>query len=165
MSLFHTLLLLVVAARGIELIHSARNTRRLLADGGIESGRGHYPLIVVLHAAWLIALLLTVPADAPRRWSWLVLFLLLQLARLWVLASLGRYWTTRVVTLPGTPLVARGPYRFLRHPNYLIVELEIISLPLAFGANWIALVFGLANAALLAWRIRVEDTALASRRQ
>jgi methyltransferase len=165
MSLFHAVVLLVVVARGIELIHAARNTRRLLADGGIESGRGHYPFIVVLHAAWLIALLLTVPAEAPPRWPWLFLFLLLQLARVWVLGSLGRYWTTRVVTLPGAPLVSRGPYRFLRHPNYLIVELEIISLPLGFGANWIALVFGLANAAVLAWRIRVEDTARALRRQ
>ena len=90
--------------------------------------------------------------------------LVLQIGRIWVLASLGRYWTTRIVTLPGAPLVRRGPYRFMRHPNYLIVELEIISLPLAFGATALAFGFGIVNAAMLWWRIRVEDQALAARR-
>jgi len=92
------------------------------------------------------------------------LFAVLQLARLWVLVSMGRYWTTRVLTLPGAPLVRRGPYRWVRHPNYLIVVGEIAVLPLIFGAWQIALVFSVANAILLAWRIRIEDAALAPRR-
>jgi len=164
MTLLRVLLLLVVVARLAELVLAWRNTQRLLAAGAVETGRGHYPLMIALHAAWLVILFVAVPADAAPRWGWLAFFLFLQLARVWVMASLGRFWTTRVISLPGAPLVRRGPYRFLRHPNYLVVELEIVTLPLAFGADWIALVFGLANAALLLWRMRVEETALATRR-
>ena len=109
-------------------------------------------------------MLLTIPAGAPPQWFWLGSFLVLQLGRLWVVASLGRFWTTRIISLPGAPLVRRGPYRFLRHPNYLIVELEIVTLPLAFGGWLVALVFGIANAALLAWRIRIEEASLLARR-
>ena len=143
---------------------SQRNTRRLLEEGAVEAGRGHYPLIVALHVVWFLAMLATIPRDAPPNWPWLALFLALQLGRIWVLGSLGRFWTTRVVTLPGAALVRRGPYRFIRHPNYVIVELEFVSLPLAFGAPLLALIFGLANAAMLWWRIRVENGALAARR-
>jgi len=164
LSLFHFVLVLVALARVAELLHARRNTRRLLAEGAVEIGRSHYPLIVGLHLAWFAALLVVIPAETPPRWPWLILFVLLQVARLWVLATLGRYWTTRIIHLPTAPLVQRGPYRFLRHPNYLIVELEIVILPLAFGAWLLALIFGIANAAILAWRIRIEETALASRR-
>ncbi len=164
MSLLWLVLGLVAAQRLAELIHSRRNTRRLLAEGGHEVGAGHYPLIVGLHAAWLLALLLLVPSEAPVNWPLLALFLVLQAARLWVLASLGRLWTTRIVTLPGAPLVRRGPYRYLRHPNYLVVAAEIAVLPLVFGAWGIALVFSLLNLVLLIHRIRIEDAALAPRR-
>jgi methyltransferase len=95
----------------------------------------------------------------------LLAFAVLQGLRLWVLMSLGRYWTTRVITLPDAPLVRRGPYRFLRHPNYLVVAAEIAVLPLAFGAWAVAAVFSALNAALLAWRISLEDHALAPRRE
>ncbi len=108
-----------------------------------------------------MALFALVPAEAPANWGLLGLYGLLQLGRLWVIASLGRRWTTRVIVVPGAPLVTRGPYRFLRHPNYLVVALEIPVLPLAFGAWQIALGFGLANLALLAHRIRLEARALA----
>lgn len=164
MSLLWLVLGLVAAQRLAELIHSRRNTRRLLAEGGHEVGAGHYPLIVGLHAAWLLALLLLVPSEAPVNWPLLALFLALQAARLWVLASLGRFWTTRIVILPGAPLVRRGPYRYLRHPNYLVVAAEIAVLPLVFGAWGIALVFSLLNLVLLIQRIRIEDAALAPRR-
>ena len=164
MSLFHLILILVACARVLELIYSQRNTRRLLEEGAVEAGRGHYPLIVALHVVWFLAMLATIPRDAPPNWPWLALFLALQLGRIWVLGSLGRFWTTRVVTLPSAALVRRRPYRFIRHPNYVIVELEIVSLPLAFGAPLLALAFGLANAAMLWWRIRVENGALAARR-
>lgn len=164
MSLFHVVLGLVVLQRLAELILAQRNTRRLTAKGAVEVGRGHYPLIVALHAAWIAVLALTVPADAPASWPLLGLFLVLQAARIWVIASLGPYWTTRIITLTAAPLVRRGPYRWLRHPNYLVVVLEIAVLPLAFGAVWIALVFSLLNAVLLWHRIRVEAEALAGRR-
>ncbi len=164
MSLFHFVLVLVALARVAELLHARRNTSRLLGAGAVEIGRSHYPLIVGLHLAWFAAILVVIPAETPPRWPWLILFALLQFARLWVLATLGRYWTTRIIHLPTAPLVHRGPYRFLRHPNYLIVELEIVILPLAFDAWLLALIFGIANAAILAWRIRIEETALASRR-
>ncbi len=161
MGLAQIVTLLVALQRLAELGYARRNARRLLAAGGVEHGAGHYPLFVALHGAWLAALFVMVPAEAPADWGLLGLYGLLQLGRLWVIASLGRRWTTRVIVVPGAPLVTRGPYRFLRHPNYLIVALEIPVLPLAFGAWQIALGFGLANLALLAHRIRVEERALA----
>jgi methyltransferase len=153
--------LLVALQRLAEMAYARRNLTRLLAAGGVEHGAGHYPLLVALHAGWLVALFVLVPAEAPAHWGLLGLYGLLQLGRLWVLASLGGRWTTRVIVLPDAPLVTRGPYRFVRHPNYLIVALEIPVLPLAFSAWQIALAFGLANLALLAQRIRIEARALA----
>ncbi len=161
MGLAQIVTLLVALQRLAEVGYARRNARRLLAAGGVEHGAGHHPLFVALHGAWLAALFALVPAEAPANWGLLGLYGLLQLGRLWVIASLGRRWTTRVIVVPGAPLVTRGPYRFLRHPNYLIVALEIPVLPLAFGAWTIALAFGLANLALLAQRIRVEARALA----
>ncbi len=161
MGLAQIVTLLVALQRLAELVYAQRNARRLLAAGGVEHGAGHYPLFVALHGAWLVALFVLVPADAPADWALLGLYGLLQLGRLWVIASLGGRWTTRVIVVPGAPLVTRGPYRFLRHPNYLVVALEIPVLPLAFGAWQIALGFGLANLALLAQRIRIEQRALA----
>ncbi len=156
--------LLVAAQRLGELAYARRNTKQLMAAGGVEHGAGHYPLIVALHGGWLAALFALVPPDAPPSWGLLGGYGLLQLGRLWIIVSLGARWTTRVIALPGAPRVRRGPYRFLRHPNYLVVALEIPLLPLAFGAWQMALGFGLANLALLAHRIRIEDRALAGSR-
>lgn len=164
MSVLWAVLLLVALQRLAELVYARRNTRRLLAEGASEVGAAHYPLLVGLHALWLLALALTVPADATPNWLLLAAFLGLQALRVWILLSLGRYWTTRIITLPQAPLVRRGPYRFLRHPNYLVVAGEILILPLAFGAWEVALGFSLANALLLAHRIRLENAALAPRR-
>ncbi len=155
---------LVAAQRLVELLVARRNTRRLLAEGGVEVGAGHYPWLVGLHAAWLASMLVWIAPDAPVSWPLLGFFLFLQAGRMWVVTSLGRYWTTRIVTVPGAPLVGDGPYRFVRHPNYLIVALEIATLPLAFGAWQIAAVFSILNAVLLSVRIRVEDGALGQRR-
>ena len=155
---------LVATQRLGELALAMRNTRALLRAGAIEHGRAHYPLFILLHAGWLIALLVLVPAETPILWPPLALFILLQLLRLWVIATLGRFWTTRIVSLPGAALVRRGPYRLVRHPNYLIVAGEVALLPLAFRAWAIAIVFSLLNLALLAWRIWVEERALAPRR-
>ena len=164
MSLLRAILLLAALARLLELGYARRNTRRLLDQGAVEAGRNHYPALVGLHIAWFLCLFFLVPADRTPQWPWLAFYLLLQPVRAWVMASLGRFWTTRVLSLPGAPLVRQGPYRFLRHPNYAIVELELITLPLAFGATGIAAVFGIANALLIAWRIKVEDRLLATRR-
>jgi methyltransferase len=155
--------LLVAAQRLGELVYARRNETRLRARGAVESGASHYPLFILLHGAWLLAVFLLIPADRVPSWPLLALFLLLQAARVWVVATLGPYWTTRVLSLPGAPLVRRGPYRWVRHPNYLIVTAEIAVLPLAFGAWAIAIVFSLANALLLYHRIGVEERALAER--
>lgn len=158
------LVLLVAARRLAEVVWARHNERRLRAAGGVEVGAAHYPWFWLLHGSWLAALWLLVPSDAPTIWPMLVIFALLQVARLWVIASLGRYWTTRIITVPDAPLIRNGPYRWLRHPNYLVVAGEIAVLPLAFGAWQLALIFSLLNAALLWHRIQVEDTALAPRR-
>jgi methyltransferase len=158
------IVLLVAAQRLAEVIHGQRNARRLLAQGAVEAGAGHYPLLVLVHAGWLFALLIVASRAPAIDWWLLGLYALLQFGRVWVLVSLGRYWTTRLISPPGTPLVRRGPYRFLRHPNYLIVVAEIAVLPLAFGAWRTALVFSVLNAALLAWRVRIENRLLSGRR-
>jgi len=158
-----TIVLLVALQRGGELILARRNTRRLLAEGGVEHGARHYPLIVLLHAAWLLSLFFLIPAQAALDFWWLGAYVALQAGRIWVMASLGRHWTTRIVVVPGGALVRRGSYRLLRHPNYLIVALEIAVLPLVFGAWDLALGFGLANLAVLALRIRAENRALAAK--
>lgn len=155
----------VVVQRLFELVVARHNTRRLLAEGGVEHGANHYPFLVLLHAAWLVALVLVVSPTAEPNKALLGLFAALQIGRVWVIASLGRFWTTRVVTVPDAPLVRRGPYRFVRHPNYVIVIGEIAVLPLAFHAWTVAIVFSVLNLALLAWRIRVEDACLDERRQ
>ena len=153
---------LVAVQRLAELVHGRRNERRLLAEGGVEHGAGHYPLIAGLHVAWLASMLLQVPADEPVRWPYLIAYLGVLGARAWVMASLGAYWTTRIIVVPGRPPVRRGPYRYLRHPNYLVVAGEIALLPLAFGAWRIAVVYSLLNAVVLAHRIRVESRARAA---
>lgn len=150
----------VAAQRLAELILARRNTARLKAEGAVEFGAAHYPCMVVLHGAWLLALA-WLGHGQPVAPIWLTVFILLQAARAWVIASLGRRWTTRVLVLPGAPPVARGPYRWLRHPNYLIVVLEVAVVPLALALPHVVLVFSLLNAALLALRIRVEGRALA----
>ncbi|WP_052120636.1 isoprenylcysteine carboxyl methyltransferase family protein [Inquilinus limosus] len=155
--------LLVAAQRLAELAYARRNESRLRARGAVESGARHYPLFILLHGAWLLAVFLLIPADRAPSWPLLALFLLLQAARVWVVATLGPYWTTRVLSLPGAPLVRRGPYRWVRHPNYVVVAAEIAVLPLAFDAWTIAIVFSLANALLLRHRIGIEEGALAGR--
>jgi methyltransferase len=153
------ILALVTLQRVGELWLSNRNTRRLLATGAHEVGASHYPLIVALHALWLAALW-WFATSRPVDGFWLAIFVLIEVARIWVLASLGRRWTTRIIVLPQAPLVRRGPYRWVNHPNYLVVIAEIAVLPLVFGLWQIALIFSLLNAAVLTVRIRQENRAL-----
>ena len=157
------ILALVAAQRLVELMVAASNTRRLLARGAREVGRAHYPLFVLLHASWLVAIVLTTPLDRQPYWWLIGVFIVLQLLRVWVVATLGPYWTTRIITLDAAPIVRGGPFRFVRHPNYWVVVGEIAVLPLAFG-NWpVALIWTLLNALLLRHRIRVEMGALSNR--
>ncbi len=159
------LLLLVTLQRLTELMIASRNTRALLARGAYEVGRGHYPAIVFLHAAWLVVLWIFLFLGLTQFQLWFAIaYLAVLLLRVWAVASLGRYWTTRVIVVPDAPLVRTGPYRYMRHPNYLAVLLEIALLPLALGSWALALGFSLVNAILLAWRIKVEEATLGDRR-
>lgn len=144
-----------------ELVLARRNTAWLKAQGAVEHAPGHYPLIVAVHAAWLLGLW-WLAWDNRVSLPWLLAFFVLQGLRVWVLATLGRRWTTRIVVLPGAPLVRRGPFRFLPHPNYAVVAGEIAVLPLAFGLPGFALLFSVLNAAVLFVRIRAENRALAA---
>jgi methyltransferase len=156
----------VVAGQRLgELVIANRNTRALIARGAVEVGASHYPYIVLLHAGWLVALTAWVAMHVPRiSLPLLIVFVALQAARLWILWALGPFWTTRIITLPDAPLIRRGPYRFLRHPNYLVVVLEIAVLPLVFGAWTVAALFSILNAAVLYVRVRSENEVLALRR-
>lgn len=154
------LLLFVTLQRLAELAHARRNTMALLAKGGREIAAGHYPYMVLLHTIWLAGLWLIAPGR-PVDLFWLIAFMVLQLLRIWVLATLKGRWTTRIVVLAKAPLVRTGPYRLMRHPNYAIVAGEIAALPLAFGLPVYALVFSVLNGIILAIRIRAENAALA----
>lgn len=159
MTLSVVVLAFVTLQRLAELAIARRNTHALLARGAYERGSGHYPLMVAMHAAWLIGLWV-LAWDRPVGLGWLAAFGLLQMLRVWVLATLGGRWTTRIIVLPGAPLIRRGPYRLLRHPNYLVVVGEIAILPLAFGLGAYAAVFTILNAAVLWVRLRAENHAL-----
>ncbi len=155
------LLAFLTLQRLAELGIATRNTRALLARGAYEVGSNHYAVMVALHATWL-ATLWIFGWNRPLSLVFVAVFILLQLGRLWVLTTLGERWTTRIIVLPGAAPIASGPYRFVRHPNYLVVALEIPCVPLALGLVWHALVFGTANFAMLAWRIRSENRAYAT---
>lgn len=154
------IVLLVAAQRSGELVLAHRNTARLLALGAWEAGAAHYPLFIVLHAGWLAVLFLVTPAGVVPDPVWLALFVVLQAGRVWVIAALGARWTTRVIVVPAAALVRRGPFRWLRHPNYLIVGAELIVLPLSLDQPWIAVVATVLNLPLTLHRVRVEDAAL-----
>jgi methyltransferase len=149
----------VTLQRIAELALARRHTRHLLAKGAFEVAPEHYPAIVLLHGVWLAGLWVLAPAREPNL-ALLAVFLLLQAARIWVLATLGERWTTRIIILPGAPLIRTGPYRFLSHPNYCVVAAELAVLPLAFGLAAYAAVFTVLNAAALWVRIRAENAAL-----
>ena len=161
------LVAVVVVARGVELAVSERNRRWSLAHGGVESGAGHYPVMVLLHTGLLVGAVVEVLAlDRPflpwLGWPMLALLVGSHALRWWCISTLGRQWCTRIVVVPGMTAVTSGPYRFLRHPNYLAVVLEGIALPLVHTAWVTAAVFTVANAALLRVRIAAEEQALRS---
>lgn len=148
----------LVLQRLFELVLARRNTARLLADGAREVAPGHYSLIVALHASWIVCMI-AFGHDEQLRYGWLAAFAMLQVFRVWILSTLGPRWTTRII-VTDAPLVVRGPYRWVRHPNYLLVVAEIAVAPLVLGLSRVAIVFSLLNAAVLAIRIRAEDRVL-----
>ncbi len=152
-------LLYLTSQRLAELAIARRNTRRLIARGGKERGAAHYPLMVAFHALWL-AVMWAIGWDAEIGAVWGLLFAVLQGLRLWMLLSLGARWTTRIIIIDEQP-IRRGPYRFMKHPNYAIVVGEIAVVPLALGAPWLALAASLAHLGVLAIRLRAENAALA----
>ena len=159
MILPYAIMAFVTLQRLSELVIARRNTARLMAAGAREYGASHYPVMVAMHTAWLVALWFSV-GDRTVSWPLLLVFAVLQGMRIWVLATLGPRWTTRIIVLPGASLVARGPFRFLRHPNYAVVTAEIAVLPLTFGLVGIAALFTVLNAAMLYVRIGAENRAL-----
>jgi methyltransferase len=154
------LLAFLTVQRLAELWWAKRNQARLMTMGGVEYGRSHLPLMIALHSAWLTGLWL-IGYDRPVEPVYLALFIVLQALRSWVLVTLGRRWTIRIIAVPGEQLVAQGPYRLLRHPNYAVVTGEIAVVPLALGLPLYALVFSILNAAVLGIRISAENAALA----
>jgi methyltransferase len=160
-SLAALVLVLVTLQRVGELALARHNTGRLLARGATEVGAGHYPLLVAVHAAWLITLWVF-GRDHPVNLLALAGFIVLQGLRLWIIITLGPRWTTRIIVMPGEPLISSGPYKYLSHPNYAVVAAEIALLPLALHLPLVALVFTLVNTAALCIRIRAEAGALAA---
>jgi methyltransferase len=156
--------LLVLAQRGLEELHSARNTRALLAAGAKEAGADYYPVVAVTHLAWIAAIFLLLPADTAISFPLLAAYLLLQVARYWIIGTLGRYWTHRIITLESAPVVRRGPYRYIAHPNYVVTIAETFLLPAVFGSWALGLVMGAVWWVVLAYKIRLENHALAARK-
>jgi methyltransferase len=148
----------VTLQRLAELLLSQRNTKKLLARGAIEMAPGHYPFLVLLHASWLAVLWFLGPGP-PIEIVPLILFAILQLGRIWVIATLGERWTTRIIVLPGEPLVTTGPYRWFNHPNYMVVVGEFAILPLVFGLPMVAILFSVLNGLMLWVRISAENKA------
>lgn len=162
--MFNVLLAFLVAQRLSELVVSIRNKRWAISQSGIETGRRQYPVIVVLHALFFVSLVFEhyyLPGEWNPLWPfWLGVVALSQLLRAWTMFSLGRFWNTGIIVIPGAPPVLRGPYRFIRHPNYLAVAIEILAIPILCGAYLTAAVFGPLNLMALCWRIREEERAL-----
>ncbi|GAE37619.1 isoprenylcysteine carboxyl methyltransferase family protein [Halalkalibacter akibai] len=155
---------LVIIQRVIEVVIANRNAKWIKAQGGYEVGKAHYKYIVALHGVFFLSLLVEVSLVNKSFMLWsiipLVFFLVAQVGRVWALSSLGRFWNTRIMVLPGAKVVAKGPYQYLRHPNYAIVITELACLPLIFQAYWTAIIFTVLNAVILTTRIKVEERAL-----
>ena len=162
--LVYIVITIVIAQRLVELIIANRNEKWMRSQGAFEAGAGHYPIMVSMHMAFFISLILEVLViDRPLSPLWiplLFLFLMAQIARFWCLTSLGKFWNTKIIILPGADVVKKGPYKFIRHPNYVIVATELLVLPLLFSAYFTAIVFSLLNLWMLSVRIPIEEKAL-----
>ncbi|WP_017729212.1 isoprenylcysteine carboxyl methyltransferase family protein [Halalkalibacterium ligniniphilum] len=164
MALFYLFIGIVIAQRMVEVIIAHYNARWIKERGGYEAGREHYKYMVALHFLFFLSLIVEVNISERIVTPWMLLpfslFLVAQIGRIWALVSLGRFWNTRIMILPGAELVARGPYRYLRHPNYVIVMIEFLMLPLMFGAFVTMFVFSILNGVMLFVRVKEEEKAL-----
>lgn len=162
--IFYLLVSFVITQRLIELIIAKRNEKWMRDQGGIEVANEHYKWIVIVHVLFFISLLIETTINklelSPIWPFFLLLFIFAQVVRVWSLYTLGKYWNTKIIVLPNTEVVAKGPYRFIRHPNYFVVALEILVIPLMFNAYITAVVFSLLNAIVLSIRIPREEKAL-----
>ncbi|MFD1206915.1 isoprenylcysteine carboxyl methyltransferase family protein [Sporosarcina contaminans] len=163
--MFIYILMLVILQRIIELFVARRNERWMKSKGAIEAGEGHYPFMVAMHIAFFVSLIAEVVffnRSVSAIWIvWLSLFVIAQVFRVWCLLSLGKYWNTKIIVLPNAEVVRKGPYKWLRHPNYIIVATELIVLPLLFNAYFTALLFTCLNIWMMTVRIPAEEKALA----
>ncbi|MBY0096607.1 isoprenylcysteine carboxyl methyltransferase family protein [Mesobacillus maritimus] len=161
---FYVFVGFIIAQRLTELIIARRNERWMKARGAVEFGSGHYPIMVLLHSAFILTLsfeVLYFHRELSSLWGVLLIgFLFTQAIRVWALRSLGPYWNTKIIVLPGAEVVKKGPYQFIKHPNYVIVTLEIILIPLLFSAYTTAALFTVLNMMILTVRIRAEERAL-----
>jgi methyltransferase len=164
MTFFFVLFFLLAAQRLIELVIAKKNEKWILQQGGMEFGRNHYPLMILLHSSFFISLFVESHLKGyplSSQWPLLLFFLVLtQGLRYWAITSLGPFWNTRIMVLPGAAPIEKGPYRYLRHPNYLAVILEFLLIPLLFNAFFTCILFSLFNAFLLKYRISVEEKIL-----
>jgi methyltransferase len=156
--------IIILLQRGLEELYSARNTRALIAEGAREVGRSYYPVVATTHLAWIASLYFLIPVGAVVFSFLAMVYLALQIVRYWVIGTLGRYWTHRILTLDNAPIVRRGPYHFIRHPNYAVTITETFLLPMVFGAVALGLIMGAVWAAVLFYKIILEDEGLSERR-
>ncbi|CAH0347770.1 isoprenylcysteine carboxylmethyltransferase family protein [Bacillus sp. CECT 9360] len=157
---------LIVLQRVIELFIAQRNEKWMKKQGALEFGMSHYPWMVLMHIGFFSALILEVTLTGRELnsfWQlWLAIFLAAQAGRVWVIASLGKYWNTKIIVLPGAELMAKGPYKYIKHPNYLVVAIEIIIISLLFNAYITGILFSLLNVWMMTVRIPEEERALNS---
>ena len=164
--LFYILILFVIIQRITELSVSKRNEKWLLSQGAVEYGKEHYRFIVIMHAMFFVSMIAEYNFKSVHNdlniinYLFLVFFALLQIMRFWVIHSLGKFWNTRIIRVPGSDLVKSGPYKFLKHPNYVIVALEIFCLPMIFGLYYTAIIFTILNSLILYIRIKEENKVL-----
>lgn len=157
-------LLVIIIQRLVEVAIAKSNEKWMKSQGAQEFGQSHYRLMVLMHTAFFVCLItegLWLKPSISSLWPlWIGLFILTQIARIWVLTSLGKYWNTKIIVLPNAKVVSKGPYRFVRHPNYVIVTIELIIIPLAFNAFVTLFLFAVLNQIILTIRIQEEEKAL-----
>lgn len=163
---FYVIISIVILQRLVELIIAKRNEKFLISAGAVESGKEHYKFIVLLHTLFFISMIAEYNFRGRYEefniinYLFLVFFIILQILRIWILKSLGKYWNTKILRIPDLQLIKTGPYKYFRHPNYIVVICEIFTIPMIFNLYCTAIIFSLLNAVMLTVRIKVENKAL-----
>lgn len=162
--LFYSFIFLLILQRSIELMIAKRNEQQLKKQGALEFGTEHYPWMLLLHTGFFTILILEVVSfnrAVSTQWMlWLTLFIAAQIGRIWVIHSLGMYWNTKIIVLPKSEVIIKGPYKYIKHPNYVIVATEILVISLLFNAFFTCIVFTLLNAWMMYIRIPIEERAM-----